>query len=92
MIDVSNGRLRSTTRNADQTTTYEWFVSSPINNYDVAVNAGNYAHAQSQAHGVSPADSSMLSEASAAYSSGSSSCRGSSCAELIVLKTLILLP
>ena len=26
MIDVSNGRLRSTTHNADGTTTYEWFV------------------------------------------------------------------
>jgi aminopeptidase N len=44
MIDVSNGRLRSTTHNADGTTTYEWFVTSPINNYDVAVNAGSYAH------------------------------------------------
>ncbi|MBA2684708.1 MAG: M1 family metallopeptidase [Gemmatimonadaceae bacterium] len=44
MIDVSNGRLRSTTHNSDGTTTYEWFVASPINNYDVAVNAGNYAH------------------------------------------------
>jgi aminopeptidase N len=44
MIDVSNGRLRSTTHNADGTTTYEWFVASPINNYDVAVNAGSYAH------------------------------------------------
>jgi aminopeptidase N len=44
MIDVSNGRLRSTTHNANGTTTYEWFVASPINNYDVAVNAGSYAH------------------------------------------------
>ena len=44
MIDVSNGRLRSTTHNADGTTTFEWFVASPINNYDVAVNAGSYAH------------------------------------------------
>jgi aminopeptidase N len=44
MIDVSNGRLRKTTHNADGTTTWEWFVTSPINNYDVAVNAGNYAH------------------------------------------------
>ncbi|MDQ2767172.1 MAG: M1 family peptidase, partial [Gemmatimonadota bacterium] len=44
MIDVSNGRLRSTTHNANATTTYEWFVSSPINNYDIAVNAGGYAH------------------------------------------------
>jgi aminopeptidase N len=44
MVDVSNGRLRNTTRNGDGTTTYEWFVKSPINNYDVAVNAGTYAH------------------------------------------------
>jgi aminopeptidase N len=44
MTDVSNGRLRSTTVNRDGTTTYEWFVSSPINNYNVAVNAGRYAH------------------------------------------------
>ncbi|MEO6526863.1 MAG: M1 family metallopeptidase, partial [Gemmatimonadaceae bacterium] len=44
MIDVSNGRLRSTTRNADGTTTYEWFATSPINNYAIAVAAGHYAH------------------------------------------------
>jgi aminopeptidase N len=44
LIDVSNGRLRSTTPNADGTRTYEWFVSSPINNYNVTVNAGHYAH------------------------------------------------
>ncbi len=37
--DISNGRLRSTTPNGDGTTTYEWFVSNPINSYDVAVNA-----------------------------------------------------
>ena len=44
IIDVSNGRLRSTTRNGDGTTTYEWFVANPINNYNVAVNAGRYEH------------------------------------------------
>src|SRR5438270_7385220 len=44
LIDVSNGRLRSTTPNPDGSTTYEWFVVNPINNYDVAVNAGHYAH------------------------------------------------
>jgi aminopeptidase N len=44
LVDVSNGRLRSTTPNADGTTTYEWFVTNPINNYDVAVNAGQYTH------------------------------------------------
>ncbi len=44
MINVSNGRLRGTTRNRDGTTTYEWFVVNPINGYNVAVNAGSYAH------------------------------------------------
>jgi aminopeptidase N len=44
IIDVSNGRLRGVTSNGDGTTTYEWFVDDPINNYDVAVNAGVYAH------------------------------------------------
>ncbi len=43
-IDVSNGRLRHTVKNADGTTTFEWFVTNPINNYDVAVNAGGYEH------------------------------------------------
>jgi aminopeptidase N len=61
LTDISNGRLRSTSSNADviyvndknETTarfpdtlgvTFEWFVRNPINNYDVAVNAGHYAH------------------------------------------------
>ncbi|MFI5228016.1 MAG: M1 family metallopeptidase [Gemmatimonadales bacterium] len=44
MIDVSNGRLRSTVHNADGTTTYEWFVTEPINNYAIEVNAGQYTH------------------------------------------------
>lgn len=44
MVDVSNGRLRSTTVNDDGTTTWEWFASQPINNYAISVNAGAYAH------------------------------------------------
>ena len=44
LIDVSNGRLRSTTENGDGTTTYEWFVTNPINNYAITVAAANYAH------------------------------------------------
>jgi aminopeptidase N len=39
LIDVSNGRLRSTTHNGDGTTTFEWFVANPINSYDVEINA-----------------------------------------------------
>jgi aminopeptidase N len=42
--DVSNGRLRSTKHNDNGTTTYEWFVSNPINTYNVEVNGGHYAH------------------------------------------------
>ena len=44
LIDASNGRLRNTTHNPDGTTTYEWFVVNPINNYAVAVGAGSYTH------------------------------------------------
>ena len=44
LVNVSNGRLRSRTENADGTVTYEWFVTNPINNYNVAVNIGHYAH------------------------------------------------
>jgi aminopeptidase N len=44
MVNVSNGRMRSRTRNGDGTTTYEWFVAEPINNYNIAVNAGTYEH------------------------------------------------
>jgi aminopeptidase N len=44
IMDVSNGRLRSTTHHPDGTTTYEWFVVNPINNYAIAVAAGTYAH------------------------------------------------
>ncbi|HEX5074000.1 MAG TPA: M1 family metallopeptidase [Gemmatimonadaceae bacterium] len=44
LIEVSNGRLRATKKNPDGTTTYEWFVINPINNYAIAVAAGNYAH------------------------------------------------
>lgn len=44
LIEVSNGQLRSVRSNGDGTSTWEWFVASPINNYGVAVNAGAYAH------------------------------------------------
>ena len=52
LIDVSNGRLRDTKRNADGTTTYEWFVKNPINNYAIAVAAGRYAHYSDVYHGL----------------------------------------
>ena len=44
LMNVSNGRLRRVTHHADGSSTWEWFVANPINNYDIAVSAGNYAH------------------------------------------------
>lgn len=44
LVDVSNGRLRGKTHHENGTTTWHWFVNNPINNYNVAVNAGNYVN------------------------------------------------
>jgi aminopeptidase N len=44
LMDVSNGRLRSSVRLRNSTTTYNWFVANPINNYGVNINIGDYAH------------------------------------------------
>lgn len=51
LMDVSNGRLRRVTENADSSRTYEWFVSNPINNYGVNVNIANYTHFADTLHG-----------------------------------------
>ncbi|SFE53242.1 Peptidase family M1 [Chitinophaga sp. CF118] len=42
MVAVSNGRLKKKFDNLDATTTFVWYVSNPINNYDVALNVGSY--------------------------------------------------
>ena len=42
--DISNGRLRSIRNINKGWTTYDWFVSYPINNYNVTVNIGKFAH------------------------------------------------
>jgi len=42
--DVSNGRLRKVTKLKDGYTRFDWFVSNPINNYDIEANIGDYAH------------------------------------------------
>ena len=52
LVDVSNGRLRSVTHQPDGNTTWEWFVTNPINNYGVVVNAGRYAHYSDIYHGL----------------------------------------
>jgi len=42
--DVSNGRLRRVTELKNGYTRFDWFVSNPINNYNVAANIGGYKH------------------------------------------------
>lgn len=42
LVDVSNGRLKKTVENPDGTHTFIWYVTNPINNYDVALNVGHY--------------------------------------------------
>ncbi len=42
--EVSNGRLKRVTHLEDNYTKYEWYVSYPINNYDVTLNIGKYKH------------------------------------------------
>jgi len=44
LMDVSNGRLRSVVKQKDKTTTYNWFVKNPINNYGVNINIADYVH------------------------------------------------
>lgn len=43
IMNISNGRLKSITKNVS-TKTYHWQVKNPINNYGVNMNIGNYTH------------------------------------------------
>ena len=42
LVCVSNGRLRAITQNTNETHTYHWFVSTPINNYGISINIAPY--------------------------------------------------
>lgn len=44
LTNVSNGRFRGSKDLGDGYTRFDWFVSNPINNYNVAVNIGDYVH------------------------------------------------
>lgn len=53
LTDVSNGRLRSIKQNEDNTRTFSWFVSSPINNYCINLNIADYEHFEEKYQGES---------------------------------------
>ena len=44
LICVANGRLRKEEKLKDKYTRYDWFVSYPINNYNVTLNIAKYEH------------------------------------------------
>jgi aminopeptidase N len=44
LVDVSNGRFAGKKDLGDGYTRWDWAVHYPINNYDVALNIGNYSH------------------------------------------------
>lgn len=44
LMNVSNGRLRATTELPGGWTRFDWFISSPINSYNVTINIGKFVH------------------------------------------------
>lgn len=44
LVNISNGRLLDTVALPGNRKRFNWFVSYPINNYNVVVNIGNYKH------------------------------------------------
>ena len=44
LMDISNGRLLQKTKLEGNYTRFDWYVSYPINNYNVVLNIGDYAH------------------------------------------------
>lgn len=44
LVAVGNGRFREKTINGDGTATYDWAVTSPINNYTIIPYIGRYVH------------------------------------------------
>jgi aminopeptidase N len=61
LVDVSNGKFLGKTDLGDGYTRWDWLVQYPINNYDVALNIGNYQHFADRLGGL-PLDFYVLPE------------------------------
>jgi aminopeptidase N len=61
LMDVSNGKFAGKKDLGDGYTRWEWRVRYPINNYDVALNIGNYVHFGDKFRGL-PLDYYVLPE------------------------------
>lgn len=44
LMNISNGRLRAKNDLSDGWSRWDWFISYPINNYNVTINIAKYAH------------------------------------------------
>ncbi|HVG26799.1 MAG TPA: M1 family metallopeptidase, partial [Acidobacteriaceae bacterium] len=56
LTDISNGRSEGSRDLGDGYTEWRWHVHYPINNYDVALNIGNYQHFTLPQHGHTTLD------------------------------------
>jgi aminopeptidase N len=61
LMDVSNGKFAGKKNLGDGYTRWDWTVHYPINNYDVALNIGNYVHFGDKFRGL-PLDYYVLPE------------------------------
>lgn len=48
LVAVGNGRLKNKRKNSDSTTTWQWEVKNPINNYNIIPYIGNYVNWEEQ--------------------------------------------
>jgi aminopeptidase N len=62
LMDVSNGRFEGSKDLGDGYTEWRWHVHYPINNYDVALNIGEYQHFTMPPHGKTTLDFYALPE------------------------------
>ena len=62
LMDVSNGRFVGSRSLGDGYTEWQWQVHYPINNYDVALNIGEYQHFTGPKHGATTLDYYALPE------------------------------
>jgi aminopeptidase N len=52
LIAASNGKLQSVVKNADGTSTFNWFSANPINNYNISLNVAPYKLIEDKAQSI----------------------------------------
>jgi aminopeptidase N len=52
LVVAANGKLQSVVKNQNNTQTFNWIISNPINNYDVSINIAPYRTVEGQLQSV----------------------------------------